>query len=204
MSNVSTRAMMNSPWGGAGVLSTDGSRRNSLNDAAQSVNASFSADTGFGGKMSNHLSRLHKKAQDQQAIAAASLGKQPIPHGHTNPPEQRTQALSGSTSRRASDPVRALDRNFGVVGGSQSSSKPPHRSGSFGHVNDPSVGSGRIPVHGQPYHQESFVQPHPARPASVGQFGAYHPSSQYNNAAAMQSAGFQQHNQHPGYNQVRP
>ena len=163
--------------------------------------------------MSNHLSRLHKKAQDQQAIAAASLGKQPVPHALHNPashPQQPTMAPhSGSTSRRASDPVRALDRNFGVGGGSQSSSKPPHRSGSFSQVNDPSAGSGRIPVHGQPFHQESFVHQPPARPASVGQFGAYpppppqHPSSHYNNSA-VQGAGFHHHNQHSGYNQVGP
>lgn len=163
---------MNSPWGGGldSAVSTDGSRRNSLN-VNQSLNASYTQQQD-GSKMSQHLSRLHKKAQDHQAMAAASSKPGVAPSSHTVPPP--SQQHQHPSSRRASDPVRALDRNFGV---GQQTSKP-QRSGSFTQINDQQ--SSRMPMHGQPYHggsnfQQLQPQQPPVRPASVGQpqFGQY-------------------------------
>ena len=190
--------MMNSPWGGGGLdaggtVSTDGSRRNSLN-VNHSMNGSSSYGQQDGGsKMSQHLSRLHKKAQDHQAMAAAT--KQPANHAAPPPQHQQQQ----HSSRRASDPVRALDRNFGV--GNQQSK--PQRSGSFTQINDQS----RMPMHGQPYHgSSSFQQPGtqpPVRPASVsgqlqfsGQYGPNNGHQQYsmqgfyNNQELWNNAGY--------------
>ena len=127
---MSTRAVVNSGWeSGSGA----NSRRSS------SVDPPLAPSTGHpqqGARIGQHLSRLHKKAhQEQQHL----LQQQQVQHGdrvpgrqsvmsecNTNNPSSSPSGLSAYGGRRASDPVRVLDRNFGV-GGHMSR----HRSGSY-------------------------------------------------------------------------
>ena len=125
VSNVSTRAVVNSGW----ESGTANSRRSSSVDAP-------TAHPQQGARIGQHLSRLHKKAhQEQQHL----LQQQQVQHGdrvpgrqsvmsecNTNNPSSSPSGLSAYGGRRASDPVRVLDRNFGV-GGHMSR----HRSGSY-------------------------------------------------------------------------
>ena len=128
----------------------------------------------------HHLNRLHRRAQQQQVMQTGTPTPTPMvdPHGRpssvmsdmtaptpTNPPmpTMATQMPSqGGQSgvRRASDPVRTLDRNFGVEG----QMSRHNRSGSFSHGNMMGQAN-RVPVHGQRIRGMSgdtfFHQPQP-------------------------------------------
>jgi hypothetical protein len=164
-SNFSTTAVRNSPWTGGdvvGAMSTCSSRRSSLvgggNNGASLVGA------GGGGGISGHLSRLQQKAEN---VSTSS----PVPPAHHNgvvggrvsamsecslppPPSyqhhqyqvQQQQQQEGST-RRASDPVRMLDRNFGV--GGQMSRGRSYTNLSQGAQQQQQQ---RVPLHGQQVH----------------------------------------------------
>lgn len=146
-SNFSTRAVRNSNWD-QGTISACSSRRSSL-----------LADQN-GHNVSQQLDRLHQKAvntiQSPVPPTQQSLGGQTITQdmfdcqsvmsdcsmptsnmGHSD-------ANNGGqfTQRRASDPVRTLDRNFGV-GGQMSR----HRS--YTHLNNAVGQQQRLPLHGQ-------------------------------------------------------
>ena len=159
------RAQMNSPWD---PISADSSRRSSLagheNSAAQPANP-----------ISHHLTRLHRKAQtiqqqQQQQQQQQTPSATPTPqqngmsshdmsrmhsmqqlqqHPHMmQQHHQQQQQQQQQQVRRASDPVRTLDRNFGVGGGQLSRHQ---RSGSFNQIN--TLGCNqmqqRVPLHGQ-------------------------------------------------------
>ena len=158
------RAQMNSPWD---PISADSSRRSSLagheNSAAQQANP-----------ISHHLTRLHRKAQtiqqqqqQQQQQQTPSATPTPQQNGmsshdmsrmHTmqqqlqqHPqmmPQHHQQQQQQQQVRRASDPVRTLDRNFGVGGGQLSRHQ---RSGSYNQLNNLGCNQmqQRVPLHGQ-------------------------------------------------------
>ena len=112
-----------------------------------------------------HLNRLHRRAQQQQMMPTpAAAGPPPTSATPTmnmgrrasdmsamatptnNPPAgvpQPNMPHQNSSVRRASDPVRTLDRNFGVDG----QISRHHRSGSYTQIN---MGhQQRVPIHGQ-------------------------------------------------------
>jgi hypothetical protein len=164
------RAQMNSPWD---PISADSSRRSSLAGHDSSATTSQSTSS-----ISHHLSRLHRKAQTMQQQQQQTPSATPTPHQngmsshdmsrmqfHQNPQmmqqhhhqqqHQQQQQLHQQHQqqqqqvRRASDPVRTLDRNFGVGGGQLSRHQ---RSGSFNQIN--TLGCNpmpqqRLPLHGQ-------------------------------------------------------
>ena len=151
-SNFSTTAVRNSPWvGESSAMSTcSSSRRSSL------------AGTGISG----HLSRLHQKVETvcnspvppngqngrMSSMSGCSLPPPPSYGQHAQfqqqqqQHQQQQQQHQGQT-RRASDPVRMLDRNFGV-GGQMSK----HRSGSYTNLSQSQLQQQRVPVHGQQVH----------------------------------------------------
>lgn len=131
MSNVSTRAVVNSsPW--------EPSRR-----------SSSLAETTSG--IGQHLSRLHKKAQQHDGRQSVMSECSNNMAAATSDPS--SSSLSGYGGRRASDPVRVLDRNFGV-GGQMSR----HRSGSYS-GQQPSVPTATGPASG------GGIPANPANPA---------------------------------------
>ena len=150
-SNFSTTAVRNSPWvSETSAMSTcSSSRRSSL------------AGTGISG----HLSRLHQKVEtvcNSPVPPHAQNGRMSSMSGCSLPPppsygqhaqfqqqqqqEQQQQQLQGQT-RRASDPVRLLDRNFGV-GGQMSK----HRSYTNLSQSQLQQQQQRVPLHGQHVH----------------------------------------------------
>ena len=105
--------------------------------------------------INNHLDRLHRRAskQNQMQVTPVAtptpmmnmvrtptnvLPPQPMPN-HAQQP-----MVNHGSGRRASDPVRMLDRNFGVEG----QMSRHGRSGSFGPV-QPAAQPPRVPIHGQ-------------------------------------------------------
>ena len=147
-SNVSTRAMMNSPWD---PMSADSSRRSSMASNHGGNGIEPTPQPGIG----QHLNRLHRRAQQQQmmptgtpsATPTMEMGRRgsdmttptnphmPIPHQQPPMPHQQ-----GHNVRRASDPVRTLDRNFGTH----------QRRGSYNNqMNMSGHPQQRVPLHGQ-------------------------------------------------------
>lgn len=114
VSNLSTRAQMNSPWDST---SADGSRRSSMRESVASTPVATSG-------LSSQLNRLQQKAQSMSNPPPGTA----MSHSVNLDISGRHSAMSDSgvanptlnptnnygTPRRASDPVRALDRNFGV------------------------------------------------------------------------------------------
>ena len=100
---MSTRAVVNSAWE---------SGANSSRESAQQ-----------GARIGQHLNRLHKKAQDQETTGQAR--SQSVMSNMTHPSSSFNSSTGGG-ARRASDPGRVLDRNFGVNG-----QISRHRSGSY-------------------------------------------------------------------------
>ena len=158
------RAQMNSPWD---PISADSSRRSSL---AGQEGTALPANP-----ISHHLSRLHRKAQttiqqqqQQQTPSATPTPQQNImsshdmsrmqdmqhqqhhPHMMQQHQQHLQQQQQQQQTRRASDPVRTLDRNFGVGGGQLSRHQ---RSGSFNQINtlgcNNQMQQQRVPLHGQ-------------------------------------------------------
>ncbi len=153
-SNFSTRALRNSPWG----VNPD-SRRSSL------------ATEGQGHGLSQQLSRLHQKAVEHQSTPTPTphhQSQQPQDDCHSvmsecisvgsaatgvHPPPPYGGGVAGATpshgTRRASDPVRVLDRNFGARRNSsqhyqqQQPQQQMTRHRSFNQVNQ---GCERIPL----------------------------------------------------------
>ena len=125
-SNLSTRANMSSPWD---PLSAASSRRSSM--------VEHGTNGQHHGMTSGHIERLQRKAQ---------IGPQPAHHarqssalsdcGSDVPPP--SYGASASAPRRASDPVRTMDRNFGV-------NAPLSKHRSYSQLNH----TQRPPVHGQ-------------------------------------------------------
>ena len=103
---MSTRAVVNAWESGAN------SSRESLGPNQQ------------GSRIGQHLNRLHKKAQDQENNSGPR--SQSVMSNMTHP----SSSFNSSTARRASDPGRVLDRNFGVNG-----QLSRHRSGSYAGAN---------------------------------------------------------------------
>ena len=112
--------------------------------------------------INSHLDRLHRRAKQNQMQATPSatptpmmdmsgrgsgmsdmtaIARTPTNAGHVPNHAQMSTTHHGS-GRRASDPVRMLDRNFGVEGQMSRHS----RSGSFGPV---TAAQPRVPMHGQ-------------------------------------------------------
>ena len=147
--------MMNSPWD---PMSADSSRRSSacsnhgtgMNEAHPTPN------------IGQHLHRLHRRAQQQQMMQQTpSATPTPLMQDHmngrgsaamsdmtaptpTNPPMPPVQMLQQQPGvRRASDPVRTLDRTFGVDG----QLSRHQRSGSYNQLNGGPVQT-RVPMHG--------------------------------------------------------
>ena len=92
-----------------------------------------------GARIGQHLSRLHKKAQEHagrhgptgESLQQHDTGRQSVmSECNTNNPSS-SPALSAYGGRRASDPVRVLDRNFGVGGSGNHHGMSRHRSGSY-------------------------------------------------------------------------
>ena len=140
---------MNSPWD---PMSADSSRRSSM-ASNHGGGAEAPPQPGIG----QHLNRLHRRAQQQQMMPTPSatptmeqgrrgsdMSAMTTP---TNPPisqQQQPPIPHQSSVRRASDPVRTLDRNFGVQDGQISRHQ---RSGSYNQIN---MGhQQRVPMHGQ-------------------------------------------------------
>ena len=205
-SNVSTRALMNSPWD---PISAGSSRRSSL--ATGGGHNATNTENSSGPAISQHLGRLRKKAQTVQqehqlqsltpnaaqsenlrnmsgrtsamsdcSLAASAtqlhnthlqqmqnmqnsysnnphqaISKAQQHHWNTNvqyPQAQYHQAQqNGQGPRRASDPVRALDRNFGVTPSHnhpQGQLNTRDKSGSFQNINNLQMNQ-RVPLHGQ-------------------------------------------------------
>ena len=103
--------------------------------------------------INNHLDRLHRRAKQNQMQVTPVATPTPMmnmvrtPTHVPPPPPMPTHAPqpmgNHGSGRRASDPVRMLDRNFGVEG----QMSRHGRSGSFGAV-QPSA-QPRVPIHGQ-------------------------------------------------------
>ena len=187
-SNVSTRAMMNSPtcWDPISVdHHSHNSRRSSLNQQMGAGGPSQQSNA----TMSHHLDRLRKKShniQQQQAscqqqpqmqqqpalgqnnssgrMSAMSECSMPgsasqMPMGNYGmPPPPQASGNQQHTVRRASDPVRALDRNFGVTGApGASNGGHTQRRGSYNQMTNTQqqqqqqqqMQGGRMPLHGQ-------------------------------------------------------
>lgn len=153
-SNISTRAMMNSPWD---PMSADSSRRSSMasNHGGSNPVAGNEAQPNIG----QHLNRLHRRAQQQTVMTQQSIdGRSPSAMSSmtvtgaptpTNAPMPSmvapTMQLNNGQGnhqggRRASDPVRVLDRHFGVDANMS-------RRGSYN--NHMPQQQQRVPVHGQ-------------------------------------------------------
>ena len=191
-SNVSTRAMMNSPtcWDPISVdHHSHNSRRSSLNQQMGAGGPSQQSNA----TMSHHLDRLRKKShniqQQQQANCQqqpqmqqqpamgqnnssgrmsamsecsmpGSASQMPMSYGMPPPPQASSGGGGGNqqhTVRRASDPVRALDRNFGVTGApGASNGGHTQRRGSYNQMTNTQqqqqqqqMQGGRMPLHGQ-------------------------------------------------------
>jgi hypothetical protein len=88
------------------------------------------------GMSSHDMSRMHTMQQQLQQHP------QMMPQHHQQQQQQQQQV------RRASDPVRTLDRNFGVGGGQLSRHQ---RSGSYNQLNNLGCNQmqQRVPLHGQ-------------------------------------------------------
>jgi len=100
--------------------------------------------------LTQHVDRLHKRAQQQQqqqqqqTHQANRVSQSVLPDPQSAISAHPSCFGQGSISRRASDPVRPLDRNFGVVsaGNSRSAGVPSPavvRSGSYSALNAPSA-----------------------------------------------------------------
>ena len=125
VSNVSTRAVVSWDQNSAAShsrRSTAGNGGNSQQDA--------------GSRIGQHLNRLHKKALQQQHNQPSLQGGRtenqqscPTTPGGENQqnPVEAVGNFGGFGGRRASDPVRVLDRNFGARGQQMTR----HRSGSY-------------------------------------------------------------------------
>jgi hypothetical protein len=135
-SNISTRAMVGGGWD---PMSADSSRRSSL----QSNHGGVIQENHSTPNIGHHLDRLHRRAQQGMPTMPEPTGT----HAHPNPSMvAQMQPVPGTHPggvRRASDPVRTLDRNFGVDG----SLSRHQRSGSYTQLN---MGQQtRVPMHGQ-------------------------------------------------------
>ena len=161
-SNISTRAMVNSPWDP--MQSHDSSRRSSMVSnpggvQQQQVSTAASESANIG----HHLNRLHRRAQQQMQVQAGTPtpmmldGRVSGMSDHvtaptpTNPPMPSMQLAqmqahgqgNNNSNRRASDPCRTLDRTFGVDG----NLSRHNRRGSYDQMN---MGQqARVPLHGQ-------------------------------------------------------
>ena len=101
--------------------------------------------------LTQHVDRLHKRAQQQQQQQQQQQTHQANRVSQSvllDPPSAISPHPScfgqGSISRRASDPVRPLDRNFGVVSAGNNRPAGVHssaivRSGSYTTLNAPSA-----------------------------------------------------------------
>ena len=125
VSNLSTRAHVNSPWD---PISLGSSRRSSVVEAggggAATASAAAATSSGSAGVISHHIDRLRRRAQQKGAAAASPTA--PQSRQAAAAADGRQSAMSDCTvesqqpnfaaPRRASDPVRTLDRTFGVAG----------------------------------------------------------------------------------------
>ena len=179
-SNLSTRANMSSPWD---PLSTASSRRSSMVEPGTNQ-----AQNNSGQAMISHIDRLQRKAahmtpqgpppvsqHNRQSSAVSDCGSEGQP-----PPAYG----SNGAPRRASDPVRTLDRNFGV-----GANMSRHRS--YSQLNNPQ----RAPLHGQQIRgqQGQNGEDYP---------GQYQGQQQFNYQQGYQGQPWPQQSQYgqPGYN----
>ena len=135
-SNLSTRANVNSPWD---PISVGSSRRSSVAEAGVGATAAAVSNGGSAGAISHHIDRLRRRAQQKgtaapqtaptSQVAAVADGRQSAMSDCT----VESQQPSFAAPRRASDPVRTLDRNFGVGVGGQMGSQARH--GSYNQLN---------------------------------------------------------------------
>lgn len=102
----------------------------------------------------NHLQQMQNMQHSYSNNSNQAVAR---PQQQWNPTLQYPQAQyqqaqqNGQGPRRASDPVRALDRNFGVTptqNQSQGQLNSRNKSGSFQNVNNAQVNN-RVPLHGQ-------------------------------------------------------
>ena len=106
---------MNSPWD---PISVGSSRRSSMVEMTAANNSSSA--NGSPAAISQHISRLHRRAQQLKSTSSlASSSVQTAIDGRQSAmsdSQPNQQQFGDSAPRRASDPVRTLDRNFGVGG----------------------------------------------------------------------------------------
>ena len=136
-SNLSTRANVNSPWD---PISVGSSRRSSVAEVGGGAAVAVTSIGGSAGAISHHIDRLRRRAQQKGAAApqtasttsraAAAVVADGRQSAMSDCTVESQQQSNFAAPRRASDPVRTLDRNFGVGGqmGSQA------RHGSCNHL----------------------------------------------------------------------
>ncbi|XP_040574480.1 uncharacterized protein [Lepeophtheirus salmonis] len=181
------------------VSDENSSRRSSL--GASGSRATLATNVG---PASEHLSRLHRKAQESMQSIRPGAGDSFV-------------QTSSELSRRASDPVRPLERNYNLGGSNMSR----HRS--YTQLNSPSQ---RLPLHGQAIQGDPNFQMASQMYSQIQHQGqqvssrspnvqypfnnCYHqnqsqPSQQqywhqFNNPGYSQYSEHQQQNQHSSYN----
>lgn len=172
---MSTRAVVNSAWESSNAAN---SRRASMEQPAPTP-------TQQGARIGQHLSRLHKKAQEH--LQQHDGGRQSVMSECDNPSSSPVASLSyggasaGTGGRRASDPVRVLDRNFGV--GAR------HRSGSY-------TGSQQQQYYSKSHYSSQQYQPPPG--FNQAGFQSFPSSQQQSSSSSSQQQeqwqfnGFQQ------------
>uniref|UniRef100_A0A0K2TKF1 C2H2-type domain-containing protein n=1 Tax=Lepeophtheirus salmonis TaxID=72036 RepID=A0A0K2TKF1_LEPSM len=135
-SNLSTRAMMNSPWD---PISVDNSRRSSFAGGQQDG-------------VSQHVNKLHRKAESliQPMDGRNSSMSNYSTTGAVHPDDPSVHgSVQKAPTRRASDPVRSsssINRNqFGNQLNNNSNPQQLQRHRSYTQLNENS----RIPIHGQ-------------------------------------------------------
>ena len=142
-------------------MSADSSRRSSMasNHGGSLADQSHAPQQQQG--IGQHLNRLHRRAaHHHQMMATPSATPTPMLDGRgsamsematpINPPMPSVPAVQvnstgHSGARRASDPVRTLDRTFGVDG----QLSRHQRSGSYNQLNMAQQQNNRVPMHGQ-------------------------------------------------------
>ncbi len=161
-SNFSTTAVRNSTWCAGADMSMCSSRRSSMVSTHQEAG---NKGVVGGGGIGQHLNRLQQKAEAMQS--GANNGRQSVMSScsmnSAQHPQQQQQMYGHQQQqydadggvRRASDPVRMLDRNFGVGAGTlnnHNNAGGHHQQGMTRHRSYTQLNTAqqqRVPLHGQ-------------------------------------------------------
>ena len=135
-----------------GTLRVASGRSSAMSDCSLPVSATQLHNT--------HLQQMQSMQHAYNNSASQTSSRPPHHQWHANLQypqiqyQQQQQQVNGQGPRRASDPVRALDRNFGVTPSSGVHNHPQqqlnnrNRSGSFQQLNNAQM-TQRLPMHGQ-------------------------------------------------------